>query len=51
MYKGEIVERGETKNIFQNPQHPYTKLFLKAEEYNLTLDELKQKELSDDFPK
>ncbi len=41
MYKGEIVERGETKNIFQNPQHPYTKLLLKAEEYNLTLNELR----------
>ncbi len=46
MYKGEIVERGETKNIFQNPQHSYTKLLLKAEEYNLTLNELRQKELS-----
>ena len=48
MYKGEIVEKGETKNIFsesttmwQNPQHPYTKLLLKAEEYNLTLNELR----------
>ncbi len=51
MYKGEIVEKGETNNIFQNPQHPYTKLLLKAEEYNLTLDELNQKELSDDFSK
>jgi peptide/nickel transport system ATP-binding protein len=25
MYKGKIVEQGEVKKIFQNPQHPYTK--------------------------
>jgi len=25
MYKGEIVEYGTTANIFQHPQHPYTK--------------------------
>jgi peptide/nickel transport system ATP-binding protein len=25
MYKGKIVEQGKTSNIFQNPQHPYTK--------------------------
>ena len=25
MYKGKIVEQGLTKDIFQNPQHPYTK--------------------------
>lgn len=25
MYKGEIVEQGNAKSIFQNPQHPYTK--------------------------
>jgi peptide/nickel transport system ATP-binding protein len=25
MYKGKIVEQGTTKEIFQNPQHPYTK--------------------------
>ncbi len=25
MYKGKIVEEGNTKSIFQNPQHPYTK--------------------------
>ena len=25
MYKGEIVEEGNVKNIFANPQHPYTK--------------------------
>ncbi|MFA4851658.1 MAG: ABC transporter ATP-binding protein [Bacteroidales bacterium] len=25
MYKGKIVESGTVKNIFENPQHPYTK--------------------------
>jgi len=25
MYKGEIVEQGQAKSIFENPQHPYTK--------------------------
>ena len=25
MYKGEIVEKGTTKEIFEKPQHPYTK--------------------------
>ncbi|RYG14357.1 MAG: ABC transporter ATP-binding protein, partial [Chitinophagaceae bacterium] len=25
MYKGEIVEQGDAKSIFKNPQHPYTK--------------------------
>ena len=25
MYKGSIVEQGTTKELFQNPQHPYTK--------------------------
>lgn len=25
MYRGDIVEQGDTKQIFDNPQHPYTK--------------------------
>jgi peptide/nickel transport system ATP-binding protein len=25
MYRGDIVEQGHTEQIFQNPQHPYTK--------------------------
>ena len=28
MYKGEIVEQNETKKIFTQPQHPYTKALL-----------------------
>lgn len=25
MYRGDIVERGQSKQVFNNPQHPYTK--------------------------
>ncbi|APY14975.1 dipeptide ABC transporter ATP-binding protein [Brucella sp. 10RB9214] len=31
MNKGEIVEAGRTRDIFDNPQHPYTKHLLAAE--------------------
>lgn len=30
MYAGEIVETGETKEIFKNPRHPYTLALLKS---------------------
>lgn len=30
MYKGKIVETGTVQEIFENPQHPYTKGFLRA---------------------
>lgn len=30
MYAGEIVETGTTKEIFENPQHPYTKALMKS---------------------
>ncbi|ERG96162.1 ABC transporter ATP-binding protein [Haloquadratum walsbyi] len=30
MYAGEIVERGHADDIFNNPQHPYTKVLLRA---------------------
>jgi ABC-type glutathione transport system ATPase component len=40
MYKGKIVEVGEAKNILENPQHPYTKFLLKAEDYKLKYDEI-----------
>ncbi len=30
MYAGQIVERGSTTDIFENPQHPYTRALLRA---------------------
>ncbi len=30
MHKGRIVEKGDTKEIFKNPIHPYTKSLIKA---------------------
>jgi peptide/nickel transport system ATP-binding protein len=39
MYNGTVVERGECKELFSNPVHPYTKFLFKAESYNLTYDE------------
>ena len=30
MYLGEIVEIGETEDIFKNPMHPYTKALLSS---------------------
>lgn len=30
MHKGRIVEKGETKSIFENPIHPYTKSLIKS---------------------
>lgn len=34
MYKGEIVEQDEAKEIFTNPQHPYTKALLACRPVN-----------------
>ena len=30
MYKGELVEVGDTEEIFNNPKHPYTKSLIDA---------------------
>ena len=30
MYAGTIVEEGSTKEVFNNPQHPYTQMLIKA---------------------
>ena len=40
IYRGRIVEKGDVKNIFANPQHPYTKFLLRAEDYNLKHEEI-----------
>lgn len=41
LYRGEIVEQGNTDKILSSPQHPYTRFLLNAENYNLTYEELK----------
>jgi peptide/nickel transport system ATP-binding protein len=41
LYNGEIIEEGTTEDIFNSPKHPYTKFLLKAENYDLSYDELK----------
>ncbi|GGN24432.1 ABC transporter ATP-binding protein [Halarchaeum nitratireducens] len=30
MYAGEVVERGTTEQLFENPQHPYTRALLRS---------------------
>ena len=50
MYLGEIVELGSRSQVFENPQHPYTKKLMKAvpiadpklrkKEFNLMTDEI-----------
>ena len=41
LYNGKIVEQGNTSDILNTPQHPYTKFLLKAENYDLSYEELK----------
>lgn len=41
MYRGKIVEKGSTEDIFSSPNHPYTKYLLKAENYDLSYEDLK----------
>jgi peptide/nickel transport system ATP-binding protein len=41
LYNGEIIEHDKTEVIFNLPKHPYTKFLLKAENYNLSYEELK----------
>lgn len=40
LYKGQIVEMGETKKVFNNPLHPYTKMLISS---ILIPDPLKEK--------
>jgi ABC-type dipeptide/oligopeptide/nickel transport system ATPase subunit len=41
LYKGRLVEKGRTEDIFSSPKHPYTKFLLDSEDYNLSYEELK----------
>lgn len=41
MYKGEIVEFGNTNDLFNSPKHDYTKFLLNCENYDLKYDELR----------
>ncbi|MFT6556348.1 ABC transporter ATP-binding protein [Sneathiella sp.] len=43
MYLGQIVEQGDTEDVFSNPQHPYTKALLAA----VPLPEINQKRRSE----
>lgn len=54
LFKGEIVEEGEVKNIFKNPQHPYTQGLLacrppldKRLEHLPTVQDFLQKDVKD----
>jgi peptide/nickel transport system ATP-binding protein len=40
LYNGEIVEQGNASEILDAPKHPYTKFLLKAEDYDLSYEEL-----------
>ena len=33
MYMGNVVEMGKTKELFDNPRHPYTQLLIQSEKY------------------
>jgi ABC-type dipeptide/oligopeptide/nickel transport system ATPase subunit len=41
LYNGEIVEKGKAKEVFNSPQHSYTKFLLRSENYDITYEELK----------
>jgi ABC-type oligopeptide transport system ATPase subunit len=43
MYNGKIVEKNKTQELFENPQHKYTKFLLKAEKYDLKYEEFLKK--------
>jgi peptide/nickel transport system ATP-binding protein len=42
MKDGMLIEEGETTQIFESPVHTYTKLLIKAEDYNLSASDFKQ---------
>ena len=42
IYKGSLVEKGRTEEIFTSPKHSYTKFLLSSENFDLSYDELKR---------
>jgi ABC-type dipeptide/oligopeptide/nickel transport system ATPase subunit len=45
LYNGKIVEQGEALEIINAPKHSYTKFLLKAENYDLSYEELKYEKI------
>jgi ABC-type dipeptide/oligopeptide/nickel transport system ATPase subunit len=41
IYKGSVVEQGESGAIFNKPSHPYTEFLFKADNYKLTYEDFK----------
>jgi len=39
LYKGRVVEQGLTKDILDNPAHPYTEFLVKADTYTLSIED------------
>jgi peptide/nickel transport system ATP-binding protein len=37
--EGSVIEEGNTQDVFSSPSHPYTKLLMRAEGYNLSPEE------------
>jgi peptide/nickel transport system ATP-binding protein len=42
--KGRIVERGPTSTVLTNPEHEYTKFLLRAENYDLNIEDILKSE-------
>ncbi len=42
IYRGKLVEIGNTEEIFNSPKHPYTQFLLKSENYDLSFDDLRK---------
>ncbi len=41
MFRGEIVEKGSSENVFKNPSNEYTKKLLEASEFTWLVGEQK----------
>ncbi len=39
IYRGRLIEQGNTEDIFNSPKQPYTKFLLKSENYDLIFDD------------